>query len=206
MINETVHERDEENSSIQSNSQACPSSSINMSELPIVTETVDVSTLQKAAQNGIETQLPEVQRVNETHDQSNDIDLETNINLNVENANNKKRPAKKEDSQEETTKKPSLKKKKGDFMCEMCKYTFALKQGLRRHIANVHERRKPFKCDSCDYTCSLKQSLECHISSAHEKWKFFCSVRNEEFTRNYIRTKHEGKCTEADKGTKSEEV
>mgnify|MGYP001165653022 CR=1 FL=1 len=110
VINETMHEREEENSSIQSDSQAGPSSSINISEL----------TFQKAAQNGIETQLPKVQGENETHDQSNDVDLETNINLNVENANNKKRPAKKEASQEETTKKPSSKRKKGDFMCEMC--------------------------------------------------------------------------------------
>ena len=95
----------------------------------------------------------------------------------------------------EATKKPSSKRKKGDFMCEMCKDTFALKQGLKRHITNVHEKRKPFKCDSCDYTCSLKQSLERHTSSAHEKRTFFCSVCNEEFTRNYVRTKHEGKCT-----------
>ena len=108
---------------------------------------------------------------------------------------NKKRPAEKADSQEETTKKPSSKRKKGDFICEECKDTFAMKQGLKRHIANVHEKRKPFKCDSCDYTCSLKQSLQRHTSSAHEHTAFYCSVCNQKFTRNYVRNKHEGKCT-----------
>ena len=86
------------------------------------------------------------------------------------------------------------KRQKTEFSCDTCKKFYAFRQGLMRHISNVHERRKLFRCDSCDYTFGAKQSLDQHISSVHEKNTFSCSNCNEEFTRKHIRSKHEKNC------------
>ena len=73
------------------------------------------------------------------------------------------------------------KRQKTEFWCDICKKDYAFRQGLSRHVSNVHERRKLFKCDSCDNTFVAKQSLDQHISSVHEKNTFSCSNCNQEF-------------------------
>ena len=50
------------------------------------------------------------------------------------------------------------KRQKTEFSCDIYKKIYAFRQGVMRHISNVHERRKLFRCDSCDYTFGAKQS------------------------------------------------
>ena len=38
--------------------------------------------------------------------------------------------------------------------CELCNYNCSNKGSLKRHVASVHEHKKPFKCEICDYSCS----------------------------------------------------
>ena len=38
---------------------------------------------------------------------------------------------------------------------------------MNRHIASVHEGKKPFKCDICDYSFSEKSSMNKHVKSVH---------------------------------------
>ena len=57
---------------------------------------------------------------------------------------------------------------------------------MNKHIASVHEGKKPFKYDICDYRCSQKNTMKTHISSVHEGKKpfdcdicdYYCSLRS----------------------------
>ena len=59
------------------------------------------------------------------------------------------------------------------FKCDFCNANFAHKHQLKRHVASVHENKKPFKCDSCDASFARKDKLNGHIASVHEKTKPF---------------------------------
>ena len=48
---------------------------------------------------------------------------------------------------------------------------------MDRHIASVHEGKKPFKCDISDYSCFQKSSMSEHVTSVHEgKKSFKCDI------------------------------
>ena len=38
---------------------------------------------------------------------------------------------------------------------------------MKTHVASVHERKKPFKCDICDYSFSLKNTMKRHVMTVH---------------------------------------
>ena len=47
---------------------------------------------------------------------------------------------------------------------------------MRKHIASVHDGKKPLKYEICDYTCSQKK-MKKHIGSVHEGKKAFkCQI------------------------------
>ena len=46
-----------------------------------------------------------------------------------------------------------------------------------RHVASVHEKKKPFKCDFSDYSCTQNRFLSKYVLSVHEKKKpFQCEI------------------------------
>ena len=44
---------------------------------------------------------------------------------------------------------------------------------MNKHVALVHENKKPFECRICDKSFAQKQKLEIHVTSVHEKKKPF---------------------------------
>ena len=38
---------------------------------------------------------------------------------------------------------------------------------MKTHVASVHEGKKPFKCDMCDYSFSLKNTMKRHVMTVH---------------------------------------
>ena len=78
---------------------------------------------------------------------------------------------------------------KKPFNYSICGGTFPKKQRLINHISSVHEGKKPFKCPICDYKGSEKGNLTKHISSVHEGKKCKCPICNETFSRNQTLTK-----------------
>ena len=68
---------------------------------------------------------------------------------------------------------------------------------LKKHIASIHEGKKPFECNRCNTMFSQKGNLEKHIASVHEKKKpFECSIWNAKFGRKahlnaHIKSVHE---------------
>ena len=61
--------------------------------------------------------------------------------------------------------------------CEICDRSFSGKQNLNKHIAAVHELKKPFGCKICKKKFARKEKLNRHVLTLHEKIKpFQCSV------------------------------
>ena len=66
---------------------------------------------------------------------------------------------------------------KKPFKCDICDYICSQKMDMNRHIASVHEGKKPFKCVICDYSCSQKGNMSTHVASVHEGTKpFKCDI------------------------------
>jgi KRAB domain-containing zinc finger protein len=48
---------------------------------------------------------------------------------------------------------------------------------MKRHVASVHEEKKPFKCDIYDFSCAQRNVLKVHVASVHEGDKpFNCDI------------------------------
>ena len=62
---------------------------------------------------------------------------------------------------------------------------------MKRHVASVHEGKKPFKCDICDYKFSQKTSMKSHVETVHEGKKLFPKASYK--TNKMFKKKHEGK-------------
>ena len=45
-------------------------------------------------------------------------------------------------------------------MC--CSYSYAIKVNMNKHVASVHEGKKPYKCYFCDHICSQQSDLNKH--------------------------------------------
>ena len=92
----------------------------------------------------------------------------------------------------------SSRRKKAIKMQRLWLQDFASGQ-LKRHIASVHEGKKPFKCSVCDYKCSEGGQLKRHISSVHERERpFKCDICEATFAGKnnvviHIARIHEGK-------------
>ena len=57
--------------------------------------------------------------------------------------------------------------------CKICQVNFAKKGVLNRHVAFVHEGKKPFQCEICDHEFSENSKLKRHIATIHESKKQF---------------------------------
>ena len=56
---------------------------------------------------------------------------------------------------------------------------FTVESDLNKHIASVHEVKKPFECKICYAVFDLKNDMDNHIASIHEKEKqFLCCICN----------------------------
>ena len=52
-----------------------------------------------------------------------------------------------------------------------------LKETLKKHVDNVHERKKPHECSQCDAAFAQKSTLNSHVLSVHEcKKQYQCST------------------------------
>ncbi|XP_072035448.1 uncharacterized protein [Amphiura filiformis] len=54
---------------------------------------------------------------------------------------------------------------KAPNQCEICHYTFTLKENLKRHVRIAHLKEKPFKCDLCPKRYARKYRLTAHQCS-----------------------------------------
>ena len=61
--------------------------------------------------------------------------------------------------------------KKRPYSCHMCSLTFLREGDKKRHIAQVHEGKKPHVCNICAKCFSRKSHLNVHIALVHEKEK-----------------------------------
>ena len=71
----------------------------------------------------------------------------------------------------------------GDTTCLTCHKQFATKGSLKRHVKNVHDRRKDFLCSLCGHTFSEKHHLNQHVVYLHERRKAVaCPICDRKFT------------------------
>ena len=54
--------------------------------------------------------------------------------------------------------------------CELCEFQ-GLSGDYKRHMTEVHEKKRPFKCDICNMEFTRKFHLKNHIRCVHEKKK-----------------------------------
>ena len=70
----------------------------------------------------------------------------------------------------------------------------AEKGKLTRHIASVHEKKRPYSCNLCDGTFTSNQHLKGHISSVHDGLKpHSCDMCNASFARKSHLKRHKDK-------------
>ena len=93
--------------------------------------------------------------------------------------------------------------------CKVCNKTFNAKT-YRRHMNEVHEKKKTKKCNLCTKTFSRPKHLEDHISLVHDEIgstkpnkQLKCDICEVTFTQSgslniHIRTRHENKGSECD--------
>ena len=81
----------------------------------------------------------------------------------------------------------------------MCEASFSVPQTLKKHIAAVHEGKKPFTCNLCSTSFSEKGNLLRHVYSVHEKIKpHECSIchknyESKQYLKKHVESVHEGK-------------
>ena len=78
--------------------------------------------------------------------------------------------------------------------CHLCDYTY-----LEKHLDSIHKRNKPFQCDFCSYTYSQEFSLKKHVASVHDgKKPFECDFCKNKFSqksdlKRHVVSVHDGK-------------
>ena len=75
--------------------------------------------------------------------------------------------------------------------------SYSHKGDMNRHVASVHEGKRPLKCEFCDNTFSRQSNLIYHVSSVHEDKKLYnCEFCTQTFTlrccmNEYVASIHE---------------
>ena len=59
------------------------------------------------------------------------------------------------------------KKMEATFNCELCTKKFTMKDGLKRHLKEVHEQIKKHACEQCEYRTFSRHNLKLHQGSIH---------------------------------------
>ena len=80
--------------------------------------------------------------------------------------------------------------------CPYCQKQFVQPGNLRRHIADVHHKRR-HPCTQCDKVFKHSNNLRCHVRTVHEKHTYDCEQCGQKFTnrRNlklHTSVKHQG--------------
>jgi hypothetical protein len=93
---------------------------------------------------------------------------------------------------------------------DTCDYSSKLQGNLNKHVATVHEGKRPFVCEKCGYRFAERSKLKKHIKSFHENLTapvpdsvhkkirpFKCTQCNASFGKkahlnNHVKTVHEG--------------
>ena len=75
--------------------------------------------------------------------------------------------------------------KKKCYTCEICHNKFTTKNGLERHINNIHsDNGNSKKCVICGKSFNFVENLKSHIKSVHEcKKTFKCDYCEKHFSR-----------------------
>ncbi|XP_013774646.1 zinc finger protein 721-like isoform X2 [Limulus polyphemus] len=60
------------------------------------------------------------------------------------------------------------------YLCAQCGAKFCARQGLQRHMQQLHCDLRPFECPYCDYKCKCKTNLKRHIEFHTDKRRFVC--------------------------------
>lgn len=84
------------------------------------------------------------------------------------------------------------------FACHLCKRPFAKKQGLQRHLSNVHVNKKEYRCtrDMCKATFDEPCALKRHIIATHSTYKpFKCPKCTRRFRQKSNLVRHMAKTT-----------
>ena len=85
------------------------------------------------------------------------------------------------------------------FQCSQCNSSFSSNKSMSRHIATIHEGKKPFKCPICNASFTEQLGVNRHVASVHDGKKTFkCSLCEATFTRRpdmirHTASVHEGK-------------
>ena len=93
----------------------------------------------------------------------------------------------------------SEKAAKKPHLCDICNASFSDSCGVKRHIAQVHEKKRPYSCDMCSLTFLREGDKRRHIAQVHEgKKPHVCNVCAKRFSRKshlnvHIALVHENK-------------
>ena len=68
---------------------------------------------------------------------------------------------------------------------------------MEKHIASIHEGKKPFKCDDCNDSFARKYDLKTHIKIVHERKWFRCyrcvqTFSSQQNMEKHIKRLHDG--------------
>ena len=75
-------------------------------------------------------------------------------------------------------------RKKGSNTCETCLKSFSFKRVLKRHVVQVHERKKPFKCTLCKKAFPENSGLKKHEETKNHK-KQNCSNSDDSYAQQW---------------------
>ena len=79
-----------------------------------------------------------------------------------------------------TSEKPAKK----PHLCDICNASFADSCGVKRHIAQVHEKKRPYSCHICSLTFLREGDKNRHIAQVHEgKKPHVCNICAKCFSR-----------------------
>ena len=84
------------------------------------------------------------------------------------------------------------------FRCPECNKDFSSKGHLKRHVENVHEKKKKHFCEICQKMWTTKADADRHLRTVHEKLRNFkCEFCNRSFKINsllnvHVKSVHEG--------------
>lgn len=83
-------------------------------------------------------------------------------------------------SQEDTVEEKGQKHEKKTFECELCKKSFATKQGMKNHLYAELNLRK-YACDICGKRYNWWMGLKEHLIMNHGEKEFVCNVCEKDF-------------------------
>lgn len=112
--------------------------------------------------------------------------LGENHMLEHERTHNEKRRTDEEDTN--TRRKKPLpffnKNNSGEFECNVCQQTFALKSNVREHYFKYHRKSERLQCPQCEFSCYSKCALDVHLVKCHTK-RYACEVCGKMFAYKY---------------------